>query len=1184
MLKLDAVDLSGFKSFVDPVDLTFSGRISAIVGPNGCGKSNVADAITWVLGERSAKALRADTMDDVIFAGAAGRKPLGMAEVTLNLATDEAFPHSEEGRLTIGRRVYRSGESTFLINGKTARLKDIKDLLSGTGLGLRAYSVIEQGKIDLILSGKPQDRRKLLEEAAGVTKYRNRRHLTQLKLEEALDNLNRLEDIVSEVERSIRSLKRQAGAARRFTERRSEFRELLQATLLGRAGKLRGELAEIEGQLTGSEDSTTTLASQLAEREAELAALRQEADRQGEKVSEHHRKEAELAAAIQGRQEFLQGAKRTITEIDERVDSSRQAVSRGRRELEDMDQRLRDLESVRAETAAASEAARHELTSSDDEFSGAEQLVGQEKVALEELRTALLEAFGSLSGERNRLHQQVTEKEKGEFRLRRIGEERERKSELLAEIETELEGLVERSQDLRQSEQDLRRKIDTQVTERAQIEARTEELRHERGSREQELSRRSAALDFLVEASQEQAGRRARLERRLEEAGIDNPSFLADRIEARKGWERAIDFFLNHLSDALIADSGSEDDLAAVLGSGEGRATVLITDDDRPTERPPSPIAEDPAVLASLADSLGLDEHLSRAMPDAWLVKSWADARRLAEASPEASFLCQDGRWLQGRILRVLGNEAQPGNLARENERRKLESELPRLRVEVEDLDAEIEAMEAKLAAGSQNLEQLRSELEQVQKQAAVASTKEEEGVATRTRLASELRGLENETIEVEREIERLNESIDEHRLRVADLEKRHSEQEEAFDKQQQHLEQARERREDSRASGASRRGALEVILERVAANDRELKRLQQDRAAAEARIESGEQEIERLGKRKGDLESEAEEVTAKLQQSLEEKAELEEAGVGLREEWEEARRRLSEVDRGLAADRSSLDSQRTTLTELKVRQAGLKERLDHVAGEYREHFRQALPEDIDDDERPLTELPLAELEEKLESARGVLERMGPVNELAAEELEEQEERHEFLTTQRTDVLESVDSLRSTIADIDETSSKRFLATFEAVNEHFGSTFTELFGGGEAEMRLLDEENILESGIEIVARPPGKRLQNLMLLSGGEKALTALALLFALFRHMPSPFCVLDEVDAPLDDLNCLRFVEMLKRMAEETQFIVITHNKLTMEAASTLYGVTMAERGVSKLVSVDLDELDGEITSAASA
>ena len=1178
MLNLEAVDISGFKSFVDPVDLTFSGRISAIVGPNGCGKSNVADAITWVLGERSAKALRADTMDDVIFAGAAGRKPLGMAEVTLSLRTDDAFPHSEEGRLTIGRRVFRSGESTFLINGKSARLKDIKDLLSGTGLGLRAYSVIEQGRIDLILSGKPQERRKLLEEAAGVTKYRNRRHLTQLKLEEATDNLNRLNDIVSEVERQIRSLKRQAGAARRYTQRRSDFRELLQATLVARATTLRTELADIDSALATAEDSTSELAGRLTEREAEAAALRQASDKQGELVSEHHRKEAELAAAIQGRQEFLEGTRRTLTEIDERVESNKLLLTSTSTEVEDMDRRLKDLESIRNETTAAYAAAEQDLSSHDNQFTGAEQLVSQEKAALEEVRTALLEAFGSLSGERNRLHQQTTEKEKGQFRLRRIAEERERKTELLGTTEAELKQLAETAAEARQNEQDLRGKIDTLVTQRVQLESRSEELRQQRNAREQEVSRRSAALAFLVEAGQEQAGRRARLEKRLQEAGISHPAFLADRIEARRGWERAIDFFLNHLTGALLAEDGHEDDLAAVLGSGEGSSTVVIGKPTTAVHADDEP-GGDPAVVASLGESLGLDEDLAAAMPQAWLVKTWADARRLAEEYPDSAFLCQDGRWLQGRVLRVLGEKAQPGTIARDNERRKLEEELPRLQVEVEDLDRDLEALEAKLAANNHHLEQLRSELGQAQRQAAVAATREEEAVATRTRLTSELRGLENETIEVEREIERLDESIKEHRLRVADLEQRHAEQEKAFDTQQNNLEQARERREQSRASGASRRGAFEVIAERVGANQREMTRLQQDRTVAAERIKSWELEIERLGKRRQDLEREMAEVSGKLQRALEAKAELEQAGVGLRQQWEDARQKLTEVEQSLTVDRSSLEGQRASSTDLKVTRAGLHERLEHVGSEYHEHFNAGLPEPAEVDERPLDEL-----ERRLEAARGVLDRMGPVNELAAEELEEHEQRHEFLTSQRADVIESVDSLRVTIAEIDATSSERFLATFEAVNQHFGSAFTELFGGGEAEMRLMDEDDVLESGIEIVARPPGKRLQNLMLLSGGEKALTALALLFALFRHMPSPFCVLDEVDAPLDDLNCLRFVEMLRRMAQETQFIVITHNKLTMEVASTLYGVTMAERGVSKVVSVELDEIDEQIHTAVSA
>ncbi len=1180
MLKLETLDISGFKSFVDPVDLAFSGRISAIVGPNGCGKSNVADAITWVLGERSAKALRADTMGDVIFAGAAGRKPLGMAEVSLELSTDSSFPFSEEGRLTIGRRVYRSGESTFLINGKTGRLKDIKDLLSGTGLGLRAYSVIEQGKIDLILSGKPQERRRLLEEAAGVTKYRNRRHLTQLKLEETVSNLNRLDDIVGEVERSIRSLKRQAGAARRFKERRQNFRDLLQATLLSRAAGMRSTLQRVSTELATVQDSTASLAGQLGEREAHIASLRETSDQQGQTVSEHHRQEAELAAKIQGRQEFLQGAQRTIREIEERIASNQELAKRTRIEIEGMALRSTDLQSVQTETAAARIAAEQELTATDDLFSGAEELVIQEQASLEERRAALLEAFGGLTGERNRLHQQTTEKEKGQFRLRRVVEERDGKKDLLKNIESELTHSSDRVAKLRQTEQQARDQLDTETGKRAKLEAKAETLRNRRNQLEQQLSRLTAALEFLTEASQEQAARRARLERRLEESGIDNPVFLQDQIRAKDGWERAVDFFLDRISGALVSSDGSEDDLAAVLGSGEGSSTVLVRSDAviGPNKRTSQEI-KDTAILSPLAEALGLDPALGSTLPPAYLVKSWADARRLAESHPEAAFLCQDGRWIQGRLLRVLGEKAQPGSIARENERKSLETEQPRVRVQIEDLDRDLSELDSELTQNTQQVETLRSDLERAQREAAIAATKEEEAVATKTRLSSELRGLDNEKSEIEREIQRLDQSIEEHQIRVDDLSQRHGEHESSFDQQQKNLDQARERRENSRASGATRRGSLEVVLERLGANQRELERLGQDQTAAETRITSWNSEVDRLQQRKLDLIQEVESVTAKLQQALEAKTELESKGITLREGWEQSRQTLTNIDREVGTDRTRLETERNTLTELRVQQAGLQEKLEHVGADYREHFDDPLPNQVVADERPLEQL-----EANLEAARGVLERMGPVNELAAEELDEHGERYEFLTVQRTDVLESVESLRATIAEIDATSSERFLKTFTAVNQHFSSTFEELFAGGEAEMRLLDEDNVLESGIEIVARPPGKRLQNLMLMSGGEKALTALALLFALFRHTPSPFCVLDEVDAPLDDINCLRFVDMLRRMAKETQFIIITHNKLTMEAASTLYGVTMAERGVSKVVSVELDEIDAGITAAASA
>ncbi|MDH3255036.1 MAG: AAA family ATPase, partial [Acidobacteriota bacterium] len=423
MFKLDGLHLSGFKSFLDPVRLDFAGGMTGIVGPNGCGKSNVSDAVCWVLGERSAKALRGQTMEDVIFSGTQGRKPLGLAEVQLELVTESSFEAAEDGRLTIGRRVHRSGESQYLLNGKTVRLKEIRDLLMDTGLGLRAYSVIEQGRIGQILSGKPHERRRLLEEAAGITKYKDRRRIAEFKLEETKANLSRLDDIVSEVERSVRSLKRQAGAARRFQARRDEYRELLEIVLLARWSELWSRLGDLETRIAEATNEDAERTAVLQGDEAILLSGRESLDETLRELAAKHALEADLAARIEGRQEFLKGARQRLDEIGERVaageslSSSRQSqLADLRRQLDALSQRTGSLQDER-------QSAVSEVSEDDQRISEVERSALEAERRLESLRQRLLHSISDLNGTRNRLHQEQVEREKGDLQLRHLAEE-----------------------------------------------------------------------------------------------------------------------------------------------------------------------------------------------------------------------------------------------------------------------------------------------------------------------------------------------------------------------------------------------------------------------------------------------------------------------------------------------------------------------------------------------------------------------------------------------------------------------------------------------------------------------------------------------------------------------------------------------------------------------------------------
>jgi chromosome segregation protein len=1169
MLKLNRLELSGFKSFVDRSALDVAGGLTAIVGPNGCGKSNIADAVVWVLGERSAKSLRGEKMEDVIFAGAKTRKPLGMAEVTLELTTDNGFEAAVDGRLSIGRRVFRDGESQYLLNGKTVRLKDIKDLLMDTGLGIRAYSMIEQGKIGMILSGKPQERRKLLEEAAGVTRYRERRRLSEIKLEEARANLARLDDIVSEVERSLRSLKRQANAARRYKDRQEEYKVLLRQVLGGRWSHLQHQLRSITEQLAKMVEREADLTAKLHNNEATLAEAREELDALGRRLAERHSRAAEIAATIEGKQEFLKGSRQRLQEIAERVGAGRLALEQRQERLGELGTSLEERETRRDTLLAERDRAASHVSEDEQKISQVESLVAETEDQLESLRGRLLSSINDLSSSRNLLHREQVEKEKGDLRQRHLAEELEQKKHDLEEAAgslntsgRQLEVLEQQVDAKRQRLAELTATLDTHLENERELAVKKTEIEAELGS----LRQRSELLSELGIRHQE---RRQALKEALSRAGLDEARFLADHLRVPEGWAPSLDLFLGALEDAVILPA--EEDalrLARALAAGQGTGSLL-----RPRHHPdPLPLVGHPAVRSTLGDALGLTPEVAAALPPAYLVDSPADAERLAHDHPGISFISRERIWAQSGVLHVQGASAAPGLLAREQELAIVKEQIPPKETEVASVLAELGSTEHVITVGRGRTRQFEQELGELTQELAVAQARHDDVQIRHRRLTIEQQTLETEKDDVERELTLVAERIGRTTEEVGRNERHHTELEAAFDQAQTDVNATRQERESTRTSGASRKGRLELLQERLDSHDQEVERLR--REIEEGRRQSslwGEEE-HRFTERQAEIRSAMKQAEEALQQALEQRETSQEEVIAEQERLDAKRVEILGLEEQVESTRETRDGVRAEIGDIRVTEASEKQEAEHLIGSFQEEFGEEPPaEPID------SEIVLEEVEVDLARCKETLERLGPVNLLAAAEWDENHERHQFLTKQRDDVAHSVDRLKETIRELNETSTERFLTTFNEVNAHFRKTFVELFRGGQAEMRLLDETDVLETVIEIVARPPGKRLQNIMLMSGGEKALTAIALLFALFQTKPSPFCILDEVDAPLDDINTLRFVELVKKMSEETQFVLITHNKLTMEAASKLYGVTMQERGVSNLVAVELDDVEPE-------
>ncbi|HVS66401.1 MAG TPA: AAA family ATPase [Thermoanaerobaculia bacterium] len=1355
MLKLQRLEISGFKSFPDPVSTEFATGITAIVGPNGCGKSNLSEAITWVLGEQSAKSLRGGRMEDVIFSGSDRRKPLGMAEVSLTLATDEPLEESVDGRITIGRRVFRSGESLYRLNDKVVRLKDVKDLLMDTGLGIRAYSVIGQGQIGQVLSTKPLERRKLIEEAAGVTRYRQRKRLAELKLEEATANRMRLDDIIAEVERALRSLKRQSSAARRYKKRQREKRDVLRRVLVARYARLRTDLDRIERELAAAGDRDAAAVAGLSTAEAELASIRHQLDRLTGELAVHNRRSGELDARIEGRQQLVRGSRRTLEEIAERLENGAQLAAQRERERESYVLALEAITGRRDQLAGERDQVAAAVTEGEARILEAEERLRVTEAAVESARSELMASLGRIQTLQSKLHRTQIDQEKAHYRESRLAQEREAKEREIAEAAHELEAASTRVGALEDGIAESaelhaghRRELDTLLRREAEANKARQELREE----QTELTHRRALLEELAAAEEE---RRSSLRDALAEVGIDDAPFLDEIAAAPEGWEDGVDLFLEHLGDAIvtpadedplmlaraIAAAGIEGTvLAPAEATGAGAPADLYARAQRPKrpsrtpQRPvapapapaaasepppprgllrriaerlglarrpaapeqlslidraeereparepaPEPPPEEPAAeprppgLERLADRLGLPAELAAALPPAYLVESPEEAQRLAAGFPGVAFVTRQRFWALGGALRVQGGEVRPGTLGRTRELDEIEEALPRIETGIESLADDLEGLVAARTERARDANQLENRLAELRQQHAVAQARRQDTVNRRERLDAELQAMAGEQREIAEELERCGALQAELQQELEGCEREHRELETRFDAAESELAQTRQRREAVRTEGASRKGQLHLLIERYEAQEHENRRLAEQQETVERALAQWRIDRARLEEKRVELEATISTAEEELRAALEAQGA---AGLERRatEEQLGARRTaVHQAEARVAEARAGREATREALESLRIERAGSDREAQHALAAYRAEFKEDLPveripglapvvaprfgataheepraerpskpraerpskhgaerpskhgaerppdqaaaateggivllwnanralppvpaavmepedaRDADEDAPPRAAEPdpfseiaydiesLDQLEERLADLEAQLERLGPVNLLAADELDEQEERHRFLVEQRADVQQSIESLRRTIREINQTSHARFTETFAVVNENFARTFARLFRGGEASMRLLDEEDPLESGIEIVARPPGKRLQNIQLLSGGEKALTAIALLFALFQAKPSPFCILDEVDAPLDDANVLRFIDLLEEMSAETQFLVVTHNKLTMLAASSLYGVTMQEKGVTTLVGVEVDDL----------
>ena len=1267
-MRLQRLEIAGFKSFPDRSELTFDTGVTAIVGPNGCGKSNVVDALTWVLGEQSAKSLRGDRMEDVIFGGSDARKPTSAAEVRLKLAgvaarvpgmavpahepsasgnghgridgyaadAHEADPaaaasggtalalEQDETPLIVRdvelmRRLYRSGESEYLIDGEVCRLRDVQDLLMDAGLGIKAYAVIEQGKIGQILSARPTDRRQLIEEAAGVTKYKSRRRAAELKLEAAQQNLTRVDDIVFEVEKQRGTLKRQAAKARRYKRLRDELRRWEKVQFAARYRRLGEAIESARARLADARARETAAAAHLAEVEATLERLRielTEADGRATASREAaHARELEIGRLQQqialDRQQIdtLASAASEIgaevAALEARREPARLELT-GRQEAADRASAQRD---AAAETLSGEEAAYADVQRNIEGLESDVEAARSEVYAAVNAATALRHALDHAASARARIAEQLAklEVESNDLRVEteRAAQERATAVDALARARDAMAALaVDRG--ARESEL---------AGARAERDARAAECR----LREHEAASTRARLASLeeVDAARAQYGEGARFVLAEADGRIPQMGSIADYLEVEPRYERAVEACLGDLVQRVVVPT--HDDAAAGLALARekqaGRVGFLVVEGPaNPRPIPAAPegvrhVSQIVRVAGPAADAIQAE------LTYAWVAETREAARRAATQLP-GLVATLEGDVFRGGTLVDGGQRAESlGILSTKREIKEL-----RERADAEDADVERlrqagAAIAVTIAAAESAIAFLQGELHRQEKAAVGYELQVAAANEAAERLARKGDQIATERRSAEEELRLQDARRDEARESIARIELDQKAADETLNQAQRRLFQAREAMQAQAHRTAEAKAAHAALVERASALAADVARLEAAGRELETRTAARREDLARTQAKSAELRQSVRNSESRLDEdvrgfdALKEQVKIaDERARELRAEFDaqdarirEARRALEAVRAeaaGLEVVRATAESDLTHLATACVE--SVQATLDEVAAEVDQLERDGAlaspvavedapdPAEIegDDNEAARTAAPVDETaaprpaapqramtpDEMVADLRHKIERMGAVNMMAIDQFDDLESRHAFLTTQRKDLVDSIAATGEAIRRIDKTTKERFRDAFTVINQNFEGTFTTLFGGGRAGLVLLDESDQLESGIDIIAQPPGKRLQSVQLLSGGEKALTAMALMFAIFKYRPSPFCLLDEIDAPLDDANIGRFVEMLQGMQDQTQFILITHNRKTMEIADRLYGVTMEEPGVSKLISVQLN------------
>jgi chromosome segregation protein len=1272
VLKLKKIHILGFKSFCDRTELSVPGTgIAVVVGPNGCGKSNILDGVSWVLGEQSAKSLRGTHMQDVIFSGTRDRKALGMAEVTLTMVDPEAYegpvpvqpevtvehdgpadwdeeevrrqraveaeeivaaeqpgqtldddapelpmpaagtsegPQAvvlkirrrkfqrtpQKGEIVITRRLFRTGESEYLLNGKLCRLRDIQDIFMGTGLGPESYAIIGQERIGQLLSSKPHDRRAIIEEAAGITRFKTKKRLAELRLESAKQNLARVDDIFEEVTRQMNSLKRQAAKAERFAAVRDELRDRLRVVLSSRMAQMDAEQAGLEREIASLSERIQGSAAEIGQLEGNQHGLTERGYEFDGQVQEAQNRASNAAVEL----ERATARERANTE---RVNDLESRIAAAVAELEVTRSQLSGIAEERAqqhaflETAAGeARAFRQKVEASQQEARTAAEEVFSAERQLETTRRHAMHLLTLAGNARNHTAQ-------AEESLAALEREAERLSAEMSQARNEQENLGVASGQAKlhfESAADALKSLESEIAtlrgtlqnKRADENAQRARANQLRGEQATIAGRRDSLQSLIRNHSYSTDTVRRLLKPGALGQGMAPVGTLADFLEVSGEHEAVVDEFLREELNYVVVESwvAAEEGVRLLKSGVDGRATFLI----HPAEQG-ALFKEDPYTISGpgitpLKDAIrmlnGFGRSLESILPKiqhGYLVEDPIEAQRLASRHPLAFFLTAGGECFHNATV-TGGKPATEGPLALKRELRVAESKLGNLEVAL--AQAEMEA-----ATLTRSIEELTARLESSSAERRQAETDAANQGAALKQMESEVqrveRRLQEWTLQAARNKdarEAKRTSIEQKREELARLEAEHAQAEGSLDELQAQLVVIRQKREGLQQEAAQVTAELAGLEERRRGAEAAFQRIDRLHADLARRVQSIEQQLRAAENEREQRIGESASLAVRQKELTEMRAEALALSQTLAAQSQALRQQLAAIETQLKSDRAALDQLRDDRAHRSNLVAKLRSDLEHLEATCLAEINvEAQVLRADETLARLSDEPLAAEEETCRTLRQRIEQMGPVNMMALDEYRETAERHAFLETQRKDLIESIENTQETIKEIDQISRTKFDEAFARINENFAQVFSRLFQGGQAFLRLTDVENQAESGLEIVASPPGKKLQNVLLLSGGEKALTALALLVGIFQFQPSPFCVLDEVDAPLDETNVGRLADLLHTLSTDTQFLLVTHSKRMMQSADMIYGVTMQEPGVSKVVSVRLGGHEQQRASA---